>query len=214
MKQHRDYMQLLMPYLARNKEAKILEIGCGNGLLIKYLHKMGYQNSLGIDTSPEQVAYCKREDIFAVEEADALKFILEKNEEYDLIMGFDIFEHFTKSEGFEFLSNAFHAIKPLGRIILRVPNMANLFGARSHFMNITHEVGYTEQSLRQILSVSKFDAIKIIPGKPNYFIKRAVSIFVSNSLHRVLYLFAGVPAPRITSKNIIAIAQKPVNFNN
>jgi len=214
IRDHRDFMHLLTPYLPRDRETNILEVGCGNGLLIMYLEKEGYQNIIGIDTNPEQVAHCRREGIFRIEQADVPKFVSEKSEEYDSIIGFDILEHFTKSEAFEFLNKAFHAMKPLGKIVLRVPNMANFFGARSRFMDITHEAGYTEHSLRQILSLAGFDCIRVIPAKLGYLIKRAASIFVSNALHKFLYVLVGVPKPRITSKNIVAIGQKPFNFNS
>jgi len=211
---HRDFFHLLTPYLPKDKAANILEVGCGDGRLIMYLEKHGYQNIIGIDASSEQVVYCKKAGMPVIEQADALEFVSDKNEEYDLIIGFDIFEHFTKSEGFEFLEKAFHAMKPKGSIILRVPNMANLFGARSRFIDITHEAGYTEHSLRQVLYLTKFGCIRVIPGKPSYLVKRAASIFVSKALHRVFYLLAGVPTPRVTSKNIVGIAEKPFRFNS
>lgn len=208
-----DFQHILTPYLPEDRDANIVEIGCGNGSLVRYLEREGYKNVMGIDNSLEQVHYCKKQGILNVHKADGIDYISGKNNMYNVILGFDILEHFTKQKAFKFLSASYNALIPGGRIVLRVPNMSNIFGSRSRFMDITHEAGYTEHSLRQILAITKYINIRIIPGKPSYHIKRRIRVLASNALHRLLYLLAAVPIPRVTSKNIIGIGEKPSKHN-
>jgi len=209
----RDFKYILTPYLPEERDVNIVEIGCGSGNLLRYLEKAGYRNVVGIDSSIEQVHYCQEQGILKVHKADGIDYISDKNNMYNVILGFDILEHFTKQKAFEFLNASYNALIPGGRIVLRVPNMSNIFGSRSRFMDITHEAGYTENSLQQILAITQFINIRIIPGKPIYHIKRRIRVLASNTLHRLLYLLAAVPIPRVTSKNIIGIGEKPSKHN-
>lgn len=52
----RSYYQALLPVLNRlNKQAKILEIGCGNGFLLNYLYQQGFTNVWGVEPSQAAV---------------------------------------------------------------------------------------------------------------------------------------------------------------
>src|SRR5436190_570685 len=46
---------IIRRYFPANREAKILDIGCGAALLLYFLREVGYLRLWGIDTSPEQV---------------------------------------------------------------------------------------------------------------------------------------------------------------
>lgn len=43
-----EYLSIIIP----NKNARILEIGCGDGTTLQYLHERGYTNLTGMDISP------------------------------------------------------------------------------------------------------------------------------------------------------------------
>lgn len=47
--------------LPGNRDSNILDIGCGAGHFLYYLKTKGYNNFLGIDISPQQVEYCKKD---------------------------------------------------------------------------------------------------------------------------------------------------------
>jgi 2-polyprenyl-3-methyl-5-hydroxy-6-metoxy-1,4-benzoquinol methylase len=53
----RCYFNWYDPYLPKNKDARILDFGCGIGHFLYFLNKMGYSNFVGIDISPQQVAF-------------------------------------------------------------------------------------------------------------------------------------------------------------
>ena len=50
-------------FMPRQKEARILDVGCGTGHFLYYLAKKGYDNYLGIDLSPQQVDFCRKKRI-------------------------------------------------------------------------------------------------------------------------------------------------------
>ena len=47
-------------FLIKDKSAKILDAGCGNGGFLYFLRSLGYENTAGIDISREQVEVSKR----------------------------------------------------------------------------------------------------------------------------------------------------------
>jgi ubiquinone/menaquinone biosynthesis C-methylase UbiE len=41
------------------QEAPLLDVGCGNGLMLKDLHDMGYRDLTGVDYSEASIALCR-----------------------------------------------------------------------------------------------------------------------------------------------------------
>jgi len=59
--QAKFYRRLLAPILADvAHDAALLDIGCGQGLLVNALQVFGYHNVTGIDISAEQIAVAAR----------------------------------------------------------------------------------------------------------------------------------------------------------
>ena len=51
-----DYASLL----PGNKEAAIIDVGCGMGHFLSYLQSKGYHNIRGVDICDDQVDWCKK----------------------------------------------------------------------------------------------------------------------------------------------------------
>src|SRR2546430_7641977 len=79
------------------KSASILELGCGHGRILNYLHQKGFTDVRGIDISHEQVTLAKAHGLNA-EREDVFDFFEEQHEKFDAIIAIDFFEHFTKEE--------------------------------------------------------------------------------------------------------------------
>lgn len=143
--------------------ARILELGCGRGYILKWMQERGLSNIEAVDLSPADVEFARKyvgiDNIYC---ADSFEYLQKKECIYDCIIGKDIFEHIEKTRLDEFLGLIKIALKPGGKIILQVPNMDWIMAQHERYMDITHEVGFTRESLGEILRVY-FDDVTILP---------------------------------------------------
>jgi SAM-dependent methyltransferase len=146
-------------WLPVNNDAKILDVACGSGMLLHYFKDLGYTNIFGVDISPEQVALSKQV-IENVTLDNALDYLEAYHNEYDLIVGLDIIEHFYKDEVMRFLDNCYSALKKNGRLIMQIPNAESPWGLSIRYGDFTHEVGFTPNCLRKILMLVGFTDIQ------------------------------------------------------
>ena len=149
------YESYLNNWLPKQKDAAILEVGCGDGRLLHFLKKNKYTNIIGIDISPEQILLAKQVTNNVVQ-TDAIEFLEAANNEYDMIIGLDFIEHLYKNEMFDFLTNCQKALKPGGSIILQTLNGQSPFVPSILYGDFTHEICFTPKNLKNILKLCGF----------------------------------------------------------
>lgn len=135
------------------KNSQILEIGCNKGLLLKILSENDFINLHGVDLSVEDIKTAKElnpniNNIFCI---DAVDYLKEKDSFFDVVILKAVLEHIKKDEIMPFLLNIKKSLKDGGIIIIDVPNMDWLFAGHERYMDFTHEVGFTRESLSQVL---------------------------------------------------------------
>lgn len=140
-------------YLPDDPEAQILEIGCGNGSFLQLCVEKGLPNARGVEISPELVDFCRSRGLENVIHAEALEFLRETPDLFHLIALFDVLEHLPKSRALEVMKTASKRLHPGGRLLVRVPNMSNPLNIQARYGDFTHEVGYSKESLEQLLRV-------------------------------------------------------------
>lgn len=134
-----------------DRNAKILEVGCGYGRYLASLSEMGYTNCYGIDLSSEQVSYAKTVlQLSNVEQADALEWLTGKDELFDCILGLDILEHFPTNDLLSLGEKIYKALKPGGTVIFQVPNGMSPINPFI-YGDLTHFRAFTPQSMQQFL---------------------------------------------------------------
>ena len=148
-------------FLPKNKNIKILDLGCGNGSFIYWLNKKGFELTTGIDISEEQVNQAKELGIKNIFQGDAKKFLENRNEEYDLIFARDFLEHFSKEEILELTNLINNSLKDKGVFIAQTPNAENLLWGRLRHGDFTHDISFTQQSIKQLLKVSRFNKVSV-----------------------------------------------------
>ena len=200
-------------FLPQNKNAAILDFGCGTGDFLYFLKKQGYDDYYGVDISGSQIEYCRKNISNRAERINGMDFLADKKERYDLIAAHDVLEHIPKSDALRFLELSRNALKKGGTLILRVPNMSNPFGLDARFNDFTHEFGYTNKSLYQVLYLSGFKDIKILP--PREITVKSFRNFIRKILVKLLhkairfsYYIQDYTVPKNLDKNLIAIARK------
>lgn len=161
---HYDYK--ILPVIKNyNISAKILELGCGPGYLLKYLQSKGFDNTFGIDISEEQIQIAKNEGLNVIQ-ADVFDFLKTTNEKYDLIFAFDFIEHFTKDELVELAKLIYEKLNDNGAFIIRTPNGEGFFAGYAIYGDLTHQTIFTTNSLIQLLSQAGFNQIECFENGP------------------------------------------------
>lgn len=153
--------------LPKDKDAHILELGCGAGYFLKYLKELGYQNIHGVDISPEQLELAKKlgGSLYIVQ-ADIFDYLKSTKQKFDMICAFHVLEHLFKNEILELLSFIYEKLNNNGMILIEVPNAGSpLFGGQNRYSEFTHETGFTAPSLKEVLLICEFLDVKVFPIK-------------------------------------------------
>ncbi len=167
--------------LPKDKNIKILDIGCGNGKYLKVLKKYGYNSIFGIDISEEQIKIAKQSNL-NVQCSDALEFLKNNTKKYDVIFLIDVLEHIELEKTFELIDLIYNSLENEGSFFIQVPNaIAPLSPLR--YADITHKRAYTTYSLRQTLKFSGFKYLKFYELAP--FVHGTKS-FVRNALWHLM----------------------------
>ena len=145
----------LRGWLPKDKNAACLDLGCGPGNVLYLLSQEGYRNICGVDVSPEQAEVAKR--ICAnVTCADAKDYLEGFRENFNLIIAFDMIEHFQKDELLELFDDMKKALKPGGTLIVQTPNAESPWGLMHRYHDFTHELAFDPHSLHHILDIEGF----------------------------------------------------------
>lgn len=159
--------KLVRQHFPVNKDAAVMDVGCGHGALIHSARKLGYRNIFGVDGSVEQVAAAEQLGIEGVYEADVMETLRQTpSKSQDVVVAFDLIEHFTKQEVIPLVDEVHRVLKPDGRWIIHVPNAEGPFGGRSPYWDFTHEMAFTRTSINQLLRTSGFAQVGCFEDRP------------------------------------------------
>src|SRR5260221_122628 len=82
------------PYLARmiakyfpaDRNCSIVDLGCGSGALLVSLQEAGYRNTVGVETSPDQVEFALQLGVRSVVSGDLIPFLRDNaSEVFDVV---------------------------------------------------------------------------------------------------------------------------------
>jgi 2-polyprenyl-3-methyl-5-hydroxy-6-metoxy-1,4-benzoquinol methylase len=176
------FKRILLPHLSKDRNARILDVGCGDGRYMKALVENGYYNIFGIDISEEQVEDARnRLGLDRVAVADALEFLRAQERHYDAILMIDILEHLDLDYSIKVLTAARAALKDNGIVLVQVPNSISPLSFYI-YGDLTHKRAYTVDSIRQTMLLASFrdDAI-------SYYALPPVSSGVIGLIRNVLW---------------------------
>lgn len=135
--------------LPSDKNAKILEVGCGYGRYMATLLEMGYVNCYGIDLSHEQIFHARTVlRLSNVEQVDALEWLNGKEAVFDCILGMDVLEHLPTDDLIRLGEKICRALRPRGIAIFQVPNAMSPLNPVI-YGDLTHVRAFTPQSMQQ-----------------------------------------------------------------
>ena len=203
----RRYCLLYEKFLPQDKNAAILDVGCGGGHFLYFLKSRNYLNISGIDISAQQAEFCRRAVDVPVTQADAVEFLKDKPNKYDLIAAHDVLEHVPKEKVIIFLEVIYAALKPGGRLFVKTPNMGNPCAGPLRYADFTHEIGLTEKSLHQILWIAGFRDIVILP-MPDCGLLNKITAGVLRFCLRKFMWYQGMVAPRVMTPVLAGVVKK------
>jgi SAM-dependent methyltransferase len=160
------YFKRLQKYVPEAKDTRVLDLGCGYGVWLYWLKKAGYLCLEGVDRSPEQVETAHSLGLtFVVEDDIGAHLAGREPESCDVVLAFDVLEHFGKEEAFLFVDEAFRVLAPGGLLILHLPNGEGFLSGCIAYGDFTHELIVTRKSLSQLLRCAGFLEITTYDGK-------------------------------------------------
>ena len=147
------FRRYLHGWLPHDRQARVVDLGCGSGRMLHLLAQLGFRNVVGVDISAEQVALARQVNDRVLEK-DVLSFLRDRPPgSFDLVIALDLIEHFTKDEAMEFLDQASQSLAAGGRLILNTPNAASPLAGARRYGDFTHEIGFSPSCLSQILEL-------------------------------------------------------------
>ena len=202
-----------LPYMPNNKNCRVLDLGCGLGNYIYAAQIHGYKNIIGVDASKSVIDFCRKEGFECVL-SDAKTYLQDKENLFDVIIFNDVIEHFTRDELFDILFLLRKSLKKKGRIIIKTMNQSNpITGISSMYLDLTHETGFTEISMRQVLMAASFKKVKTVGADiyispvPFVYILKIIAK-INNFIWYMFNCLYGRTTVKIFEKNMIAIAYK------
>ncbi len=77
----------------------------------------------------------------------------------------DVLEHIPKNEIVMLLKAVSESLKPAGCVVINVPQVYGIRSLFCRYNDFTHEILFTEMSLRQAIILAGFSEIRFIPQK-------------------------------------------------
>jgi SAM-dependent methyltransferase len=196
-----SFQKIIERHFPRDRNAVILELGCGHGAFLYAMHRAGYKSARGVDGAHEQVRAARELGITGVEQGDVMSTLATTaSASLDVVVAFDLLEHFTKDE--------------LIHLIIHVPNAEGPFGARIRYGDFTHEVAFTTVSVAQLLKASGFASVRCYEDEPvPHGLKSAARFILWKVIRAGLLLYIAVETGAVDrgavfSQNLLAVARR------
>jgi 2-polyprenyl-3-methyl-5-hydroxy-6-metoxy-1,4-benzoquinol methylase len=144
------------------RDARILDLGCGTGLLVRSLIQRGYQSVRGVDTSRTQIeaAQAQRLPCECVGMDWVYSEALKAPGTFDAVFLLDVLEHVPVNQQLALLRSLRALIRPGGVLVVSVPNANSVFGDRWRHNDWTHTSSFTEHSLDYVLLNGGFERVE------------------------------------------------------
>lgn len=174
--------------LGSQSGAKILDIGCGSGVLVDRLSRIGYE-AFGIDWSEPAIQFAKQhmKGLFLVANVEDLN-PQDLGFQFDMITASHILEHLVDPHSF--LRLVARLLKPQGCLVIAVPNL-NWYDPESAWRSVStvfdgeHVIGYSPLGLQKVLTQSRFDVVEVTTKTHTTTILTAVGVSVYRRLRKV-----------------------------
>ena len=206
------YRRDVRPALPPPNMGPVVDIGCGQGQLVRLLVADGY-GADGVDISPEQVALGRETGLEHILEGDYRYYLAERYGALAAVIATDLLEHMAKEEVLETFDRVASALMTGGVFVARVPNAVSPLGGHIRYGDFTHETWFTARSIQQLAAAAGFASVRVMPCTPIAHgvvsAARVAAWKAVSALWKVaLAAETGVLRGHIVTQNLIFIARK------
>jgi 2-polyprenyl-3-methyl-5-hydroxy-6-metoxy-1,4-benzoquinol methylase len=207
------YRRDIRPALPGCAAGPVIDIGCGQGDLVRLLLADGY-DAEGVDVSPEQVAQARAAGLDRVRLGDYRELLERCRSRFAAVTATDLLEHLTKDEVLDTFDRVTQALVPGGVFVARVPNAVSPFGGHIRYGDFTHETWFTARSVSQLAAAAglTLTAVQSCPPVAHGLLSTArVAVWkpVSALCKVALAAETGVLRGHIVTQNLTFVARKP-----
>lgn len=201
-------------HLPNSRRARLADLGCGRGELLRWLELQGFENLVGVELSPEQADIAERSTRAVIRRGD-IESMLTDEDELDLVFAVDVLEHVPRARIVPVLTSVAASMAPGGLLVVQSVNATGpLHGSLLHG-DLTHELAFTRRSLQQTGALAGLDLVacsevRLPPGGALRTVRRLLWKVV-----RALYLLRWVieVGPNfedaVFTRDLIAVFQRP-----
>ena len=158
-----DGIKLSLKYL-KSKDIKILEAGCGNGRVVKYLYDLGFKNIYGIELNQTAVDFINNKyPELMIEQGNILNMRFSECS-FDVVLSYGVIEHFKN--GLEIPLIALKKVLKFGGIaVITVPSYNVLRRIKNNLIWINPRYN---NFIRKILGKKKLSFVRNRKNKNEY----------------------------------------------
>jgi SAM-dependent methyltransferase len=137
---------------------RVLEIGFGNGRFLAWAKSQG---ALVAGTEIEETMLARAREKGFVALPPALDVLAAGTERFDVVVAFDVFEHWDKQALIANLRHIASVLDAGGIVLARFPNGHSPFGRVYQHGDITHQTALSKSSIEQLAGMSGFSVVRV-----------------------------------------------------
>ena len=180
-----------------------------------FAREAGYRDVSGVDAAKQQVEVAVALGIEGVREGGILETLAAAAEgSLDLIVTFDVMEHFAKDDLLRLVDAVHRGLRHGGCWIIHVPNGDSPFVGSILYDDLTHELAFTRESLAQLLLASGFQDVRCHEDAPVvHGPKSAIRAILWRVIRAGLRLYiatetGNASGDAVLTRNLLAVARK------
>ncbi len=142
--------------LPRAGDVRILDAGCGSGMLLQALRLRGYAHVVGIDVSPQAVDLAQRRGLPCLirGSVESLPF---RDATFDAVASLDVLYHRGVASDVDAIREVHRVLKPQGLFLLNLPAYDFLYGPHDVVAHTRHR--YRKEEVRGKLEQTGFSIL-------------------------------------------------------
>ena len=208
-----DYYQTnYRPLLPRDHKSAILDIGCGQGDFVRYLHGLGYRNITAIDIDKRAIdALQGLEGVTARQVEIGRELPAGLSGPWDLIVAKQMIYYLDRRDAAAFVRSLLEALAENGRVVVEIFNGSLMSSRFTENKDPGILTAYTELGLKRLLEGNGLQVERLFGANAgSSLIYRTLRSLWFATYRNMLIIDRGRDGelPEIGEKSIIAVARR------